>query len=323
MNRVFSITYQLIIYILAILEDGIISLYPLFLAHVYDNQYFQRLVLVLKLILFVFVLILVFIGSISYGFIRRKYTTVQDVLLEEGQNKSTDAIEQQEQNVITTPDISDVITNDQIDNYCEFQPEVSVIISNDFPLEENIAVESSAELICYCDGSYSYEYQTGYSGFRTSDGFSKYRHCSPRRPRSGSTDSEVFAACLALQYTAKYDYNKLILYTDNSKVEQLLKRPKEKDYNDYPKFFKVLEQCHKKNDHFDIQVERVRGHPTWYEQQLCSTNREFAKVDRKVRQKRRQHEQRFYFKNNINNLPKEKFGATHITTFNRRSSSFF
>jgi hypothetical protein len=105
----------------------------------------------------------------------------------------------------------------------------------------------------------------------------------------------ILAARVALRYTAKYHYDKLIVYTDNSKVEQLLKRPKKKDYNNYPKFFKVLNQCH----------------------------REIAMVDRKVRQKRRRHERKFYFNNDIYDLQQEIFVATFIASANRQTSSFF
>jgi ribonuclease HI len=274
------------------MHDGVVNLDPLFLANIFiylcDNQYFQSLLLLFKQILLTFVLFLVFIGSISYGFIQKKQITVQDVTSEQCQNESIDVIEQE---VTAIPNNSEVNTNDQIDVSFDVLPEISEIISNDFPLEEEISIEPPRQLICYCDGSYSHQTQTAFSGFRASNGFSKYHRC----PRSGSTESEVFAACLALQYAAKYHYDKLILYTDNSKVEQLLKRPKKEDSNNYPKFFKVLNRCRQEIADFRVRVERIRGHPTWFEQQQCSTNREFAMVDRKVRQKRRRHEQKFYF----------------------------
>jgi ribonuclease HI len=160
----------------------------------------------------------------------------------------------------------------------------------------------SRQLICYCDGSYSCETQIGYSGFRTSNGFSKYCRC----PYGGSTESEVFAACLALQYTAKYQYDTLTLYTDNSKVKQILTQPKGKDHNNYPTLFKALRQCHKGSEQFRIRVEHVRGHPTWYEQQQCPIKREFAKVDRQVRRRRQQYE-------HIYNFPTQFNDQSHMT----------
>jgi ribonuclease HI len=284
------------------MHDGVVNLDPLFLANIFiyfcDNQYFQSLLLLFKQILFTFVLFLVFIGSISCGFIQRKQITVQDVTSKQCQNESTVVIEQEEEEAqqqeetTAIPNNSQVNTNDQIDVSFDVLPEISQIISNNFPLEEEISIEPPRQLVCYCDGSYSHQTQTAFSGFRASNGFSKYHRC----PRSGSTESEVFAACLALQYAAKYHYDKLILYTDNSKVEQLLKRPKKKDYNNYPKFSKVLNQCHHEIADFRIRVERIRGHPTRLEQQQCATKREFAKVDRKVRQKRRRSERKFNLK---------------------------
>jgi hypothetical protein len=61
----------------------------------------------------------------------------------------------------------------------------------------------------------------------------------------------------------------------------------------------VLDQCYQKNADFRIRVERIRGHPTRFEQQQSATKREFAMVDRKVRQKRRRYERKFCLKNNI------------------------
>jgi ribonuclease HI len=320
-----------------VVNDGIIILHPLLMAnlfiYLYDNQYYHRLILLFKQILLVFVLFLVIIGSISYGFIRRKQIHVRVVTPAPCENESIDVIEQQQQKETIVPHISEISTSNQNDDCCDLSSEVSVILSNHSPLDEKISTKPLRQLICYCDGSYSYRNQVGYSGFRASNGFSKYRSCPLRRPRSGSTESEVFAACLALQYTAKYHYDKLILYTDNSKVEQLLKQPKKKDYNDYPTFFEALKQCHEGKDHFDIQVEHVRGHTTWYEQQQCSTKREFAKVDRQVRWKRQRHEYRYNFtyrvsdpchttysyrwgKKHVRFIDPKKFGATLILTSN-------
>lgn len=171
------------------------------------------------------------------------------------------------------------------------------------PLDEKNSIKSLEELTCYCDGSYSYQTKIGYSGFRTSDGFNTSSKCPLLHPRNGSTESEVYAAYLALQHAAKCHCNKLILCTDNSKVEQLLKRPKQKDYKNYPKFFEALNHCQQKMSHINIEVKRVRGHTTKSEQEQCLADREFAKVDQQVRQKRRQYQRKCPSSNNIINLP--------------------
>ena len=145
------------------------------------------------------------------------------------------------------------------------------------------------ELICYCDGSYSHAMQIGYSGFRSSTGFTQVRFCPPRSPKSGSTNSEVLAAHLAIQYALKVKRSTLLIYTDNSKVEQILKQPKNKDKKNYPEFCQTLLTYQKRNGPNAIRVERIRGHPTKDEQARCVNNREFAKIDRKVRRKTRKH----------------------------------
>lgn len=307
--------------------DGIIILHPILIANIciylYDHQYFQRFILFIEQVCFTFMLFLVFIGSISYDSCRRKQIYVHNVLIEQCANDTVDVIEQEQQ--VST--VSEDIVNSPIDDCCE-----PVILSNDCIFDEtNFTTKLPRQLICYCDGSYSHRNQIGYSGFRASNGFSKYRSCPLRRPHSGSTESEVFAACLALRYTAKYHYNRLILYTDNSKVVQLLKRPKKQDYYNYATFFQALEQCYERHDDFDIQVEHVRGHPTWYEQKQCLTKREFAKVDRQVRRERQRYEYKYNSTYKINDpsviaysyrygekyirwIHPEKFGATLIIT---------
>jgi hypothetical protein len=96
-----------------------------------------------------FELVLVFIGSISCGFIRRKQITIQHITSEQCQNKSIDVIEQegeeQQQELTAIPNNLEVITNDQIDVSRNVLPEISEIISNDFPLEEKISIESSRQ----------------------------------------------------------------------------------------------------------------------------------------------------------------------------------
>jgi hypothetical protein len=114
-----------------------------------------------------------------------------------------------------------------VDIYVEPIVEINKPVDQVFPLFEE------RKLICYCDGSYSHKMQIGYSGFQASNGAHLVRFFSPSDPKYGSTDTEVLAAYLSIQYALENHYNTLIIYTDNSKVEQLLKRPKEKDNISY------------------------------------------------------------------------------------------
>ncbi|CAF4544781.1 unnamed protein product [Rotaria socialis] len=111
------------------------------------------------------------------------------------------------------------------------------------------------ELICYCDGSYSHYKQIGHSGFRASDGEHRVRLYYPCHPKNGSTETEVLAAFLAIQYALEKHYNTLIIYTDNSKVEQLLTRPKKKDNINYPQFGQIINQY--KNNKINNHVIKV------------------------------------------------------------------
>lgn len=257
--------------------------------------YLETLMDIGKSILFTFVLILVIIGSISYGFIREKQRQIEDSLVEQCPNE---IIEDEEEVKDTNEEICDPLPIEEPVKKCLF--------------DKPNFTRSLRELICYCDGSYSSKTRIGYSAFRASDGYNKCRRCPLRYPYSGSTESEVFAAYLALQYTAKYRYDILILYTDNLKVEQLLKRPKIEDHYDYPELFQARQRCFQASKYFRIRVERVRGHTTWYEQQTCLIHREFAKVDRQVRYKRQQHERRF--------SSPTQFNDYHSMTYFDRSS---
>ncbi|CAF0805517.1 unnamed protein product [Adineta steineri] len=157
------------------------------------------------------------------------------------------------------------------------------------PITEQVLLSNAErKLICYCDGSYSRYMSIGTSGFRASDGGYRYRLFSSGDPRYGSVDAEVQAAYFAIEYASKKHYNKLVIYTDNSKVEQLLKRRKPKDCNYYPDICQILDQCNNQPDKITIEVNRVRGHTSRYEQKNCKTKAEFAKIDRTVRKKTRQ-----------------------------------
>jgi ribonuclease HI len=171
-----------------------------------------------------------------------------------------------------------------VDMYVEFTVEITEpIIEHVFPsIDER-------KLICFCDGSYSHSMQIGYSGFRASDGTSRVRFFSPRDPKNGSTGTEVRAAYLAIRYALEKHYSVLIIHTDNSKVEQLLKRPKEKDNINYSYICQILNQYRKQQGDNAIQVVRVRGHTSRYEQGKCKIKYEFAKIDRMVRKKTRRY----------------------------------
>ncbi|CAF4530630.1 unnamed protein product [Rotaria socialis] len=144
-------------------------------------------------------------------------------------------------------------------------------------------------LICYCDGSYSHCMKIGHFGFRASNGKCSIRFISPHDPKHGSTDTEVHAACLAIQYGLGKQYNELIIYTDNSKVEQLLKRPTKNDAISYYNICESLNRFQKQNHNNSIQVIQVRGHTSIDEQQKCKTKHKFAKIDQAVRKKTRQY----------------------------------
>ncbi|CAF3538537.1 unnamed protein product [Rotaria sp. Silwood1] len=68
----------------------------------------------------------------------------------------------------------------------------------DKPINQVFPLIEERKLICYCDGSYSHYMQIGHFGFRASNGAHRIRFFSPRDPKTGSTDTEVLAACLAI-----------------------------------------------------------------------------------------------------------------------------
>ncbi len=93
----------------------------------------------------------------------------------------------------------------------------------------------------------------------------------------------------------------LIIYTDNSKVEQLLKRLKKKDNINYPDICQILNQYEKQKGNNTIQVIRVRGHTSIGEHRKCKIKHEFAKIDRTVRRKLRQYIKRWWIQLEQNN----------------------
>ncbi|CAF2086989.1 unnamed protein product [Rotaria magnacalcarata] len=180
-----------------------------------------------------------------------------------------------------------------VDIYAISTVEINKSIVQLFPLSSI----KERKLICYCDGSYSHYKQIGHSGFRDSNGELRVRPYYPRHPKNGSTETEVFAAFLAIQYAKEKRYNTLTIYTDNSKVEQLLTRPKKIDSSNYPHICQIINQY--KNNKINnnvINVVRVRGHTSNYEQKTSKTNCEFAKIDRTVRKKNRQCKARWWIR---------------------------
>ena len=84
---------------------------------------------------------------------------------------------------------------------------------------------------------------------------------------------------------SKNSYNPLIIYTGNSKVEQLLCRPRNRVHYDYPYFNRNLRRFQQQNNNSSIQVVRVRGPPTIYKQKQSEIKRECAKIDQLVYRK--------------------------------------
>ncbi|CAF1063262.1 unnamed protein product [Adineta ricciae] len=188
-----------------------------------------------------------------------------------------------------------------IDVNIDFSPMVK---TTETSIEQKPTSTEERELVCFCDGSYSHLFKIGYSGFRTSSGTYRFRFLSAIYR---STDTEVLAAYLAIEYALKHRFAKFRLYTDNSKVKQLFQRQTNKDVTRYADFCEIL-QLYKQNYGEDaIDVIQVRGHTTRSEQMNCKIKREFARIDRFVRRKTRQHIRRcsneltssFYSKLNV------------------------
>jgi ribonuclease HI len=220
-------------------------------------------------------------------------------------NQNDELLPRCENTIITSSDA--IIPIKQIEIYrgiCLFSTLKSRIISVDIYAARTIEINKLSDeicpsieerkLICYCDGSYSHYMQIGYAGFRASNGAYRIRFFSPHDPRYGSTHTEVLAAYLAIQYALEKHYNALIIYTDNSKVEQLLKRPKEKDKINYLNICQILNRYKNQKGNNTIEVIRVRGHTSICEQQKCKTKHEFAKIDQTVRRKTRQYIKRWW-----------------------------
>lgn len=205
-----------------------------------DHQYIR----IYKWICLVFALILVIFGSLTYAFVRTKQGQTD--------NGASEQSSIEEKVVCRIPDDHPKELNTES---CSLP--IKPCLSNDV-----IFKRSLRRLICYCDGSYSSRSRIGFSAFRASNGYDKCCRCPVPYPYCDSTECEVFAAYLALHYTGKYQYDILILYTDNLKVEQLLNRPKEQDFYDYRKLFQARQRCFQGSEYFHMQVVRVRGHTT-------------------------------------------------------------
>ena len=295
------------------------SIFILLSNHLEDNVYFQSLVLFFKQFLFFCALLVTIFGHVSLISAGRKQNDAErDIPVKE-------SIQISEQELVETVAISLSSTESIEEPY----PLSLVIITRSRSNDDDF-VPSSRQLSCFCDGSYSHKTTIAYSGFRASDGFSQYRPCPLRYPHNGSTESEVYAASLALAYTAAYHYDAVVIHTDNSKVEQLFTGPRWKDRRDYPRFFNALDQCQQRKQPLNIRVKRVPGHPTPLEQKQCSNKREFAKVDRKVRQKRRKYERQIGWdtphpssnQRYIRAFYPKIYDNTLVMTSIRRSSSF-
>ncbi|CAF1464700.1 unnamed protein product [Adineta ricciae] len=180
-----------------------------------------------------------------------------------------------------------------IDVNIDFSP---IVKTTETSIEQKPTSTEERELVCFCDGSYSHLFKIGYSGFRTSFGTYRYRFLSPIY---GSTEMEVFASYLAIEYALKYRFAKLRIYTDNSKVKQLFQRQKSEDMKRYSKFCEILQRYKQNYGENAIDVIQVRGHTTRFEQKNCKKKKYFAEIDRFVRRKTRQ-----YIKTMVETIPK-------------------
>lgn len=153
-------------------------------------------------------------------------------------------------------------------------------------------------LTFFIDGSYSQWTGIGHAGFHSSDGHRCARRYLPQCFSRGSTETEVEALSLALSYANETKSRSILIYTDNTKVEQLISRPRPKDQQEYSKLIQILNEYKSNVPNVTIQVQRVRGHPTRQEQIASVILKHFAKNDHWVRQMTRQftrQQRRAYF----------------------------
>ncbi|UJR38525.1 hypothetical protein I4U23_031193 [Adineta vaga] len=245
--------------------------------------------------------------------------------------KSLDTILIEHSPMIPIPMISikqDIILNDYyifsiLPNICNIAMDIEVEriieIRQHFP-EQIISLIEEQILVCYCDGSYSHRMKIGHSAFLTSNGTRRYSSVVPYDSKHGSMDSEVLAAYLAIQYAFENCYTKLRIYTDNSKVKQLLQRRKQKDYMRHSDICRMLGLYENKYGQNAIEVIQVPGHPTKFEQKCCKIKQNFAKIDRFVRKKTRQYtrrrwiqfEQTYYVYNTFYPYPVYRVFRYHI-----------
>lgn len=104
-----------------------------------------------------------------------------------------------------------------------------------------------AVLIFFIYASYSSLVRIGRAGSHCSDGHRLARRYLSRCLRRGSTETVS---------------QSLLIYTDNTKVEQLSNRPRTRDQRHYPELFQILHRHRNSIQNTSIDVERVRGHPT-------------------------------------------------------------
>lgn len=159
---------------------------------------------------------------------------------------------------------------------------------------DSLTIEKNKTLICFCDGSYSHQMQMGHAGFLTSDGFVRTRFVRPLNCRNGSTDTEVLAAYYAIKYAFEQQCNTLIIYTDNSKVEQILNYRKTTDRIQYRDICQILDRFLEENEDNSIVVRQTRGHTTRHEQKQCQIKANFAKIDRILRKKTRRFRNKWW-----------------------------
>lgn len=194
-----------------------------------------------------------------------------------------------------------------------FQFLSSLLIAPKEQTSSSTVSTNGKKFACFVDGSYSMKFGFGHSGFRSSDGFQKVSRIFPQNRRSGSTESEVWSAFLAIKYAIKTNQKSLLIYTDNTKVEQLIKRPRARDRSQNREFADVLKEFREKHGDGSINVARIKGHTNREQQNVSAVDNEFAKIDRKVRSKTRKYISRILW----NQLPvvKETHNRSDKTVF--------
>ncbi|CAF1403566.1 unnamed protein product [Didymodactylos carnosus] len=126
----------------------------------------------------------------------------------------------------------------------------------------------------YSDGSYDARLKFGVAGYSYENRINTKKYYDVRN----CAECEVLAATMALKHAKNKIQNTqdiMLLFTDNSKVEQLFSYLKEYDQNDYPEFIKAYKQ---------VKCKKIAVHIAGHSDPVGRTIDEehFAKVDERV-----------------------------------------